>query len=110
MDFAQWKLLPPVVYLAKGLGLDEELALAADWDDYKKRFIAANGDTGQITTAARNLSKKASTTEIAVLSAMLAAGDFAHVADEIEISGAWARFGRLQGDHADAVVFAIKRS
>jgi hypothetical protein len=45
MDFEHWKTLRPVANLAKSLSFDTELSGCKDWDEYAKRFIAANGDT-----------------------------------------------------------------
>lgn len=110
MDFDRWKQLPPVVHLAKSLSFDTELSLCVDWNDYKTRFVAANGDDGHLIAAAKTLSLKLSTSEISVLAAMLHAGDFSYVADQIDDTGPWQRFGRIHGDYADAVAFAIMRA
>lgn len=110
MDFERWKALPPVENLAKSLSFDAELAQCKDWDEYANRFTAANGDEGRLIEAARKLSKTASTGEISVLAAMLHAGDYSHVADEISQVGVWSRLERTCGDHAEAVALAIMRS
>lgn len=69
MEFERWKALPPVANLAKLLSFDAELSQCKDWDEYAKRFIAANGDDGHMIEAARRLLKRASTGEISVLNA-----------------------------------------
>lgn len=110
MDFERWKGLAPVGHLASCLSFGEELSLSTGWDDYTKRFIAANGDEGVMVAAARKLVKRLSTSEVAVLAAMLHAADYSEVANEITAPGPWVRFERTRGDHSAAVAFAIMRS
>jgi hypothetical protein len=109
MHFERWKALTPVMNVAKWLSFDEGLAQSRSWDEYEKLFTAANGDDGQMIKAAHRFLKKASTGEVSVLAAMLYAGGFADVADEISRAGLWTRFGRTRGEHAEAVALVITR-
>lgn len=110
MDFERWKRLPPVSYIAGALAFDEQLSLCSDWDDYTRRFIAANSGHGRLTDAARKLSRKLSTGEVTVLAAMLHAADCSHIADEISGKHVWKRLEPSRGDYATAAKLAIMRS
>jgi hypothetical protein len=109
VEFERWKTLSSAAHIAKSLGFESELALSGRWNDYTKRFVAANGDEGHMIEAARKLAGKMSTGEVAVLSAMLHAGDYSHVADQLHGPSAWTKLGRVRGEYAEAVAMAIMR-
>jgi hypothetical protein len=94
----------------KPLSFDAELAQRNNWGEYRQRFVATNGDDGQLIRTARKFSKKASTGEVSVRAAMLHAGNFTDIADEISQAGVWTRFGRTRDEYAEAVALAIMRS
>jgi hypothetical protein len=107
MNFDTWKNLPPVFGMARRLGFD--IRRCADWADYTQCFIRANDRDGHLVHAARQTAASLSTGEIPVLQAMLAAADFAWLADELGQNRTWDRLDRTHGEHSKAVAIAILR-
>ncbi|PYE29054.1 hypothetical protein C8J32_101917 [Rhizobium sp. PP-CC-3A-592] len=108
MDFNTWKHLSPVQSMAERLGF-QALAMCRDWDDYRNRFISANGDAGRMVKATESLWDYLSTGERPVLAAMLHAADFSRLADRFSGDETWTTLDRTEGDHALAVALAVLR-
>ncbi len=88
------------------LGVD--ISSAETWCDYTERMVSFNAREGRLVDAARRFNQVASSGEVAVLHAALAAGDFAWLADELG-ENSWDRVSTLGGSAAASVAAAILR-
>ncbi|TAV12598.1 hypothetical protein ELI37_19875 [Rhizobium leguminosarum] len=107
MNFDAWKRLGPVEDIGDRLGFD--VRACGRWPDFGYRLQTYNDrDVGRLVKRARQLARSLSTGELPVLLAMLHAGDFSWLADELS-EGIWSKLDRTHGEHAAAVALAILR-
>ena len=92
--------------ICKRLGVD--ISGIGTWRDYTKTMVLFNAREGRLVDAARRLNRVASSSEVVVLHAALAAADFTWLADELG-RNAWDRMSLLGGSAATAVAAAILR-
>ena len=82
----------------------------ATWRDFTDAVVRRNDiKTSSVVNAARTWNGICSSGERAVLCAVLAAADFAWLADELGGSENWQRFRGLGSDYREAIAAAILR-
>lgn len=79
------------------------------WQAFTATMVLSNR-RGVLVDAARHLDGVASSGERAVLHAMLAAADFAWLADELSDGHTWRRLDHVYGDHRLAVAACLARA
>ena len=107
VDFLSFRT-GPAAALCRQLGID--LGACTGWDDFTATLVAHNNATdGGVVTAARGIDGVASAGERALLHAILHAGDFDWLADELAAGKAWYRLSSLSGAHALAAAACLAR-
>jgi hypothetical protein len=90
-----------------GFGVD--ISDIKTWRAYTEKMVRFNSQDSRLAKAARSLNEVASSGEVVVLHAALAAADFAWLADELGGKNIWGSMSTLGDDMRTTIAAAILR-